>query len=99
MTGGPGRTRATPWSGSCGSRSSEERYLYVIRLPANEVLQREIEPLLTRPVGRPSNKPVVWYHDFLYQAGSWNKPRRVVAKIEWHKGPDVRRDSLGWASS
>ena len=36
-----------------------ERYLYAIRLPANEVLQREIEPLLTRPVGRPSNKPVV----------------------------------------
>jgi hypothetical protein len=63
-----------------------EYYLYAIRLPANEVLQREVEPLLTRPVGRPSNKPVVWYHDFLYQAGSWDKPRRVVAKIEHHKG-------------
>jgi hypothetical protein len=37
-------------------------------------------------VGRPSNKPVVWYHDFLYQAGSWDRPRRVVAKIEHHKG-------------
>jgi len=35
---------------------------------------------------RPSNKPVVWHHDFLYQAGSWDKPRRVVAKIEHHKG-------------
>jgi len=63
-----------------------ERYLYAIRLPANAVLHREIEPLLTRPVGRPPNKPVVWHHDFLYQAGSWDKPRRVVAKIEWHKG-------------
>ncbi len=63
-----------------------ERYLYAIRLPANQVLQREIEPLLTRPVGRPSNKPVVWHHDFLYQASKWNKPRRVVAKIEHHKG-------------
>jgi len=63
-----------------------EGYLYAVRLPANEVLRREIEPLLTRPVGRPSNKPVVWYHDFLYQAGSWDKPRRVVAKIEHHKG-------------
>jgi len=63
-----------------------ERYLYAIRLPANAVLQREIEPFLTRPVGRPSNKPVVRYHDFLYQAESWHKPRRVVAKIEWHKG-------------
>ena len=63
-----------------------EGYLYAVRLPANEVLQREIEPLLTRPVGRPPNKPVVWHYDFLYQAGSWSKPRRVVAKIEHHKG-------------
>ncbi|MCY2928862.1 MAG: IS1380 family transposase [Planctomycetota bacterium] len=63
-----------------------ERYIYAIRLPANDVLHREIEPLLTRPVGRPSNRPVVWYHDFLYQAGSWDRPRRVVAKIEHHKG-------------
>ena len=63
-----------------------EGYLYAIRLPANAVLQREMEPFLTRPVGRPSNKPVVRYHDFLYQAESWHKPRRVVAKIEWHKG-------------
>jgi len=63
-----------------------EQYLYAIRLPANAVLHREIEPLLTRPVGRPSNKPIIWYHDFLYQAESWARPRRVVAKIEWHKG-------------
>jgi hypothetical protein len=63
-----------------------ESYLYAIRLPANEVLYREIEPLLTRLPGRPSNKPVVWHYDFLYQAGSWDRPRRVVAKIEHHKG-------------
>ena len=63
-----------------------EGYLYAIRLPANQVLQREIEPLLTRPVGRPSNRPVVWHYDFHYQAASWDKPRRVVAKIEHHKG-------------
>jgi len=64
----------------------EERYLYATRLPANAVLYREVEPLLTRPVGRPSNKPVVWHKDLLYQAGSWDRPRRVVAKIEHHKG-------------
>jgi hypothetical protein len=63
-----------------------ESYLYAIRLPANEVLYREIEPFLTRPVGRPANRPIVWYHDFQYQAGSWDRPRRVNAKIEWHKG-------------
>src|SRR5476649_1199074 len=63
-----------------------EGYGYAMRLPANDVLQREIEPLLTRPVGRPSNAPVVWYDDFLYQAQSWERARRVVAKVEWHKG-------------
>ena len=63
-----------------------EGYLYAIRLPANSVLYREIEPFLTRPVGRPPNRPIVWSHDFLYQAGTWDRPRRVVAKIEWHKG-------------
>jgi len=63
-----------------------EGYEYAIRLPANDVLQREIEPLLTRPVGRPPNAPVVRYADFLYQAKSWERARRVVAKVEWHKG-------------
>jgi hypothetical protein len=55
-------------------------------LPANDALQRDIEPLLTRPVGRPSNTPVVWYAGFLYQAKSWDRARRVVAKVEWHNG-------------
>ncbi len=63
-----------------------EDYDYAIRLPGNDVLQREIEPLLTRPVGRPSNAPLVRYADFSYQAHSWNRARRVVAKVEWHKG-------------
>ena len=26
------------------------------------------------------------YANFTYQAGSWTKPRRVVAKVEWHPG-------------
>ncbi len=63
-----------------------EGYGYTIRLPANEVLQREIEPFLTRPVGRPPRRSIVWHHEFLYQAKTWDRPRRVVAKIEWHQG-------------
>lgn len=59
---------------------------YLIRPPANDVLQREIEPSLIRPVGCPSYKPVVRYHSFQYQAASWEKSRRVVAKIEHHHG-------------
>ena len=59
---------------------------YAMRLPANEVLQRNIRHLLKRPVGRPPKKPVVRYHDFVYQAQSWDIPRRVVAEVEWHQG-------------
>ena len=63
-----------------------EGYAYAIRLPANAVLQRAIAPLLARPVGRPSRKPKVFYQSFDYQAGSWDRSRRVVAKVEWHAG-------------
>jgi hypothetical protein len=59
---------------------------YAIRIPANDSLERDIAELLTRPVGRPSHKPVVWYKGFLYQAESWKKARRVVAKVEFHLG-------------
>ena len=59
---------------------------YAIRLPANAVLQERIGHLLTRPVGRPPNKPQVFHASFTYQAQSWSRPRRVVAKVEWHQG-------------
>jgi hypothetical protein len=65
----------------------EERTVkYAIRLPANDNLQRNITEFLTRPVGRPSYKPVVRYKSFLYQAASWKQARRVVAKVEFHCG-------------
>jgi len=65
----------------------EERGVkYAIRIPANESLERDIAELLTRPVGRPSHKPVFRYKSFLYQAESWKKARRVVAKVEFHAG-------------
>jgi hypothetical protein len=60
----------------------EEGYRYAIRLKAYAVLEREIEHLLTRPVGRPSHRPKVFYYSFQYQAKSWQQARRVVAKIE-----------------
>jgi Transposase DDE domain group 1 len=61
-----------------------ERIKYAIRLPANRVLQERIGYLLTRPVGRPSSEVRRRYANFTYKAGSWAKPRRVVAKVEWH---------------
>ena len=64
----------------------ENGFLYAIRLPSNDILQRLIQHLLTRPVGRPPRKPIALYGDFMYRAASWDRPRRVVAKVEWHQG-------------
>ncbi len=63
-----------------------EGILYAIRLKANAVLQECIAHLLTRPVGRPPNHVRRYHASFSYQAGSWDKKRRVVAKVEWHPG-------------
>jgi len=65
----------------------EARHIgYAIRLPANSVLQCPIGYLLKRPVGRPPHEVRRYYASFTYRAQSWNKPRRVVAKVEWHPG-------------
>ena len=67
--------------------ASEERGVqYAIRIPANKSLELEIEDILFRPPGRPSAKPLVRYKSFRYQAASWSKPRRIVAKVEHHPG-------------
>jgi hypothetical protein len=59
---------------------------YAIRLPANQVLQDKIGYLLKRPVGRPPHEIRRYHASFRYQAQSWNRPRHVVAKVEWHPG-------------
>jgi len=81
-----------------------EGYLYAIRLKDNAILHSKIEHLLTRPVGRPPKQPIVLYESFQYQAASWDKSRRVVAKIEWHAGELFPRvgfivTNLRWKSS
>ena len=71
-----------------------ERIKYAIRLPANRVLQDRIGHLLKRPVGRPANEVRRFHANFSYQAGSWTKPRRVIAKVEWH--PDELYPRVGF---
>ena len=69
------------------TRLQEAGHFYAIRLPANNVLREKISYRLTRPVGRPSlTKVKRFYEDFDYQAASWDKERRVIAKIECHPG-------------
>ncbi len=64
----------------------QEKMGYAIRLPSNQVIEEQIQPLLERATEWPTQEPIVSYHDFAYQAQSWNVPRRVVAKVEWHQG-------------
>jgi len=66
---------------------ARSRVTYFIRLPSNQNLEKLIKPHLRRPVGRPPKSGIqVRIIDFRYQAKNWNKPRRVVCKIEWHQG-------------
>ena len=64
------------------------------RLPANEVLQKEIAHLLVRPTEWPSQKPIVSYHDFVYQAQSWNVPRRCSGQGGVASGRTVPKSRL-----
>lgn len=53
---------------------------------ANAILQERIDWPRKRPVGRPPDDVQRYYASFSYRAGSWNQPRRAVAKVEWHPG-------------
>ena len=56
-----------------------------MRLPPPP-LQERIGWLLKRPVGQPPHAVRRYYASFSYQAASWTRSRRVVAKVEWHLG-------------
>ena len=47
---------------------------------------RSLIYLLTRSIGRPPTQAVVCVAGFLYRAASWDEDRRIVAKVEWHRG-------------
>ena len=49
-------------------------------------MSEKVEECTKRPVGRPGKKPLIKYLSFHYQAASWKKVRRVVVKIEHHRG-------------
>jgi hypothetical protein len=76
-----------------------ERIKYAIRLPVNQVLQDRIGYLLKRPVGRPPSEVRRFHANFTYQAGSWNKPRRVIAKVEGSCASFARAGASCWRRS
>ena len=63
-----------------------EGWDYAIRIKGNRKLYERIDFLTKRRPGRPPNRVVRQYTSFHYRAKSWSKPRRVVAKIEFHPG-------------
>jgi len=63
-----------------------QRIGHTIRLPANNVLQERIAYAPKRPVRRLPREVRRCYARFHYWAQSWNKPRRVVAKVERDPG-------------
>ena len=76
---------------------------YTFGLTANAVLQRQVEPLLQQAVAdyaqerqqaqqeeRPA-QPVRRFEGFWYQAGTWDRARYVVAKVEVHDQGTNRR--------
>ena len=67
--------------------SSEERGVqYAIRIPGEQKPGVGDRGHPVSSPGRPSRKPLVRYKSFRYQAASWSKPRRIVAKVEHHPG-------------
>jgi len=63
-----------------------KKVLYAAGLKANNRLYEEIDHLMGMPVGRPSAKPKVFYHDFPCRAGSWDRSRRAAGRVERHRG-------------
>ncbi|MFW6026865.1 MAG: IS1380 family transposase, partial [Candidatus Woesearchaeota archaeon] len=69
--------------------SEEHNIFYTIRLKANAKLYKLAKPfeekLVQKVQGKLHKKQVV-YGQFNYKAGSWNKERKVIVKIEKPKG-------------
>jgi len=66
---------------------------YATGMATNAVLRREVQTIVERAAAIQHDQWSTFrrYHSFSYRAGSWSKPRRIVARIEaTHRGTDVR---------
>lgn len=59
---------------------------HVSRRRANPALDRLAAPYMKRPPGRRLLEPCMWLHELHYQAGSWDKPRRVILVVKEREG-------------
>ena len=75
----------------------QEHLGYDISMPANAVLNREVEELLpaVRALAVRQNETIACHVDFEYKAGSWRRSRRLLAKVEVVVAPNKEpRDNL-----
>ena len=66
---------------------------HVTGMATNAVLRREVQPIVERAaaVRREELSTFRCYHSFSYAAGTWSRPRRIIARVEaTHRGTDVR---------
>jgi len=66
---------------------------YAIRIKGNSCLDKMVAKTI-KSIKKGKEKIIVVYKDFSYQAASWDKPRRIIAKIEWH--PDEMFPQIGF---
>lgn len=72
---------------------TQENVRFVTGLAGNSRLQKEVKPLVERATRmyEECNRKITLFHSFYYQADSWSKLRRVIAKVEVsEKGKNVR---------
>ena len=57
---------------------------YIVGIAGNNQLNRGIESLMTRAEKRQQElgRPIRWFTEFDYSAGSWDHSRKIIAKVE-----------------
>lgn len=77
-----------------GFLEGQRRIDYLVGLPQNKVLVREIEPLMVRAIAASarSGESAAFFGEFRYAAKTWRFQRRVIAKAEvvCHPGREAR---------
>ena len=64
---------------------------FVGRLQENALLKRLFEPSRIRGPGRPAREPREWVVEAQYQAGSWDRSRRLLIVVQEHPAERFRK--------
>lgn len=82
-----------PWMYEACESAAASDVRYTFGLAANAVLKKAAEPVLQRAVEQfaQTDEPTRCFDQFLYRAGTWKNPRRVIVKAECNRlGTNLR---------